>query len=129
MDDEELVRKLTTLMLQRLGYRVTTCSEGGEAIALYQDALYSGDPYAAVILDLKVPRGLSGLEAASGILDCDPQAKLVVSSGYFDSPVIAAYASFGFSAALPKPYTLQEMDAALLSLWQEKEGQVLYHSA
>ena len=43
----------------------------------------------------------------------DPQAKVIVSSGYPDSPVMQDYIQFGFSAAAGKPCSLIELSQAL----------------
>jgi len=104
MDDESVVRKVTSKMLECLGYRVTTCSNGGDAIELYREARRAGNPYRAVIMDLTIVGGMGGKEAAQHILALDPEARLVVSSGYFDDPVLADYRDYGFCAVLPKPY-------------------------
>ncbi|MFZ2948338.1 MAG: ATP-binding protein, partial [Desulfuromonadaceae bacterium] len=104
MDDEDTIRDLASGMLGDLGYRVKTCGNGVEAIALYSAAMAAGTPFSAVIMDLTVPGGMGGKEAAQHILRIDPQARLVVSSGYSNDPVMADYSRFGFCATVAKPY-------------------------
>ncbi|ACM21569.1 periplasmic substrate-binding sensor histidine kinase response regulator, PBPb and PAS domain-containing [Geotalea daltonii FRC-32] len=104
MDDEEMIRDLATELLGALGYKVSTAADGKEAVAMYRDAQESGRPYSAVIMDLTVPGGMGGKEAARLILDAYPDARLIVSSGYSEDPVMAEYARFGFCAAMVKPY-------------------------
>lgn len=78
--------------------------EGQDAADRYAEAARAaGHPFSAAILDLTVPGGLGGKEAAELILRVDPGACLIASSGYSDDPVMAAPTAFGFSAALPKP--------------------------
>jgi PAS domain S-box-containing protein len=113
MDDEEAIRRLAIQMLGRLGYRVDTAPEGGEAVAMYSAALGSGNPYAAVILDLTVPCGIGGLETVGLLHVIDPQARVLVSSGYSSDPVMASYADYGFAAVLPKPWNLARLVEAL----------------
>jgi|GEM_PF-445542 len=109
MDDEEMILDLTSEILGEYGYHVQTCVNGDEAIALYKAAKEAGVPFSAVIMDLTIPGGMGGKEAARHILDIDPNALLVVSSGYSNDPVVAEYAQYGFSAMMAKPYKATEV--------------------
>jgi PAS domain S-box-containing protein len=60
MDDEEMLRMLSSQILEHLGYQVSTCANGEEAIALYVAAKEKGTPYFAVIMDLTIPAGMGG---------------------------------------------------------------------
>lgn len=113
MDDDEMVREFAAMALERLGHRVVTCSDGDEAIALYNLARKERMPFAVVIMDLTVPGGMGGAEAARRILALDSGAILVVSSGYSDDPVVANYKKYGFSAAMGKPYTAENIAKVL----------------
>jgi CheY-like chemotaxis protein len=117
MDDEECIRTLAASMLSHLGYNATTCANGEEAISRYRAARMSGHAYLGVIMDLTVPGGMGGKDAAGEILFIDPEATLIVSSGYSDDPVMANHARYGFRALLPKPYTLNEMARVLTALF------------
>jgi CheY-like chemotaxis protein len=116
MDDEEIIQDLSSEMLKHLGYDVAICSTGTEAIALYQEAMRSGTPYSAVIMDLTIPGGMGGKETATRILEIDPAACLIVSSGYSNDPIMADYSNFGFSGAVSKPYNMAEFSQLISSL-------------
>jgi len=116
MDDELIVRDITAEMLGKLGYQVTTCNNGEEAVDLYRAAKGSGNQFVAAIMDLTIPGGMGGKEAAQQILQIDPSACLIVSSGYSNDQILADYSSHGFSAALAKPYVYDELEQVLLSL-------------
>ncbi|WP_026842611.1 ABC transporter substrate-binding protein [Citrifermentans bremense] len=113
MDDEEMIRELTQSMLVELGYRVEVCSDGAEAVELYRAACARGERYSAVIMDLTVPGGMGGKDAARRILELDPEARLIVSSGYSNDPVMSEHRSFGFCATLVKPYTAGDIGRVL----------------
>jgi two-component system, cell cycle sensor histidine kinase and response regulator CckA len=119
MDDEETIRELAVDMLQYLGFDVITCRTGEEAVQLYQEADASGHPFFAAIMDLTVPAGMGGKEAAQQILSQDPDARLIVSSGYSNDPVVARYKEFGFCAAVVKPYRPEEIREALREAGRE----------
>ena len=113
MDDEELIRDLSAQMLEYLGYRVTTCVDGAEAISCYEAALASGAPFSAVIMDLTIPGGMGGKEAATHILAIDPKACLIVSSGYSNDPIMSDHRKFGFCGAVAKPYSIDGLNKQL----------------
>ena len=113
MDDEEIIRSLTTEMLIRLGGITDTATNGEEALTMYQQAMQEGTPYDLVILDLTVPGAMGGKEAIKELLAIDPGAKVIVSSGYADDPVMALYNEHGFKAVAAKPYTLNELKHAI----------------
>ena len=64
MDDDELIRDIASSILIHLGYEVTTCTNGEEAIEIYKTSVASGAPFLAIIMDLTIPGGLGGKEAA-----------------------------------------------------------------
>jgi PAS domain S-box-containing protein len=113
MDDEASIRTLGEAMLRRLGWQAETCADGAEAVRLYRGNLEAGHPYDAVIMDLTVPGGMGGKEAAAAILRFAPDAWLIVSSGYSNDPVMADVASCGFRGAVAKPYDLPRLREAL----------------
>jgi signal transduction histidine kinase/CheY-like chemotaxis protein len=109
MDDEEGLRQLLEGVLTRLGYQVQTSRDGAEAIALCEEALAAGCGYDAAMLDLTVCGGMGGLEAAARLKEIDPSLKLIVSSGYSDSPVLSDFRKFGFDDVLPKPWAMAQL--------------------
>jgi CheY-like chemotaxis protein/anti-sigma regulatory factor (Ser/Thr protein kinase) len=109
MDDDEMVRELADITLKRFGYEVVCCDNGAAAVSLYRTTREEGVPFSLVIMDLTIPGGMGGIEAARQILAFDPEAKLIVSSGYSDDPVMASFADYGFCAALEKPYNVEEI--------------------
>lgn len=105
MDDEEMICHLIQSALRSVGLEVDDCADGEEAITAF-DAAAAGDrPYDLVIMDLTIPGGLGGREAAAAIHARHPGARLIVSSGYSDDPVMADHRAHGFLAAVPKPFS------------------------
>jgi two-component system cell cycle sensor histidine kinase/response regulator CckA len=121
MDDEEAIRDIASQMLITLGYEVTCALDGEEAIALYQNAKESGQPFRAVILDLTVPGGMGGEETIEKLRAMDPQVKAIVSSGYANAPVIADFRRYGFNGVAAKPYTIAELGEVLQRVLTERE--------
>jgi len=113
MDDEDALRVLFRAVLARLGYDVETARDGTEAISLYQQAGAAGKRFDAVLLDLTVIGGMGGVETAARLKELDPDARLIVSSGYSDAPVMSEFADYGFTAVILKPWTVKEISDVL----------------
>jgi len=113
VDDERDVRDVAGEMLAALGCEADPCADGAEAVRRYEAALGGGRGYAAVILDLTIPGGMGGSEAARRILEIDPDARLIVSSGYSNDPILSSYAEHGFRGRIAKPYRLADLAAVI----------------
>jgi signal transduction histidine kinase/ActR/RegA family two-component response regulator len=109
MDDEESVRKTVGLMLEGLGYSCECVTNGSEAILAFQKAKDGGIPFIAAIFDLTIAGEMGGKEAAAIIRATDHSAKIFVSSGYAQDPVLSNPALYGFTAGIPKPYSMAEL--------------------
>jgi PAS domain S-box-containing protein len=119
MDDEEIIRNLTTEILGTLGHTVEVAKHGQEAIDKYESAMAAGKPFDIVILDLTVRGGMGGLETIQKLLEINPAVKAIVSSGYSDDVTTATYEKQGFKAFLNKPYdvdTLREVLNRMLTI-------------
>jgi len=109
MDDEEIVRDVAGEMLLLLGHEAVLSADGEEAVGLYKESLGSDRPFDLVIMDLTIPGGMGGAEAVQKIRNLDADAKVMVSSGYSNDPIMANCREYGFCAAIVKPYQLQEL--------------------
>ena len=116
MDDEDAVREVATEMLGALGCEVECAADGARAVELYRWAREGDRPFDAVLMDLTVPGGMGGREAARELLALDPKAKIVASSGYSTDPVMADPLRHGFRTTIAKPYTVKELARILTSV-------------
>jgi PAS domain S-box-containing protein len=80
VDDEPQLLDIGKKMLASHNYRVDTASQGREGLAMYAKGLQEGDPYLLVILDMAMPV-MDGSQFLSRILEIDPKAKVLVSTG------------------------------------------------
>jgi len=69
----------------------------------------SGTPVDLTIMDLTIPGGMGGKEAVRKILAINSEAKVIVSSGYSNDPVMANFKDYGFRAVIVKPFQLMEL--------------------
>ena len=113
MDDEEIVRDVVGLMLFKLGYDVSLSKDGEEAIEQYRNSRASGESFDFVILDLNIKDGIGGKEACRRLLEIDPSANCIASSGYPVDLVMMEFEKYGFKGAISKPYRLNCLDEVL----------------
>src|SRR5205823_2987865 len=109
MDDEEPLRMMAETLLARLGFDVTTVSDGNAAVREYEAGKSTGRPYNVVVLDLTVAGGIGGHEAMMRLLKIDPSVRAIVSSGYSSNPVLADHRTHGFVGRLAKPYRITDL--------------------
>jgi signal transduction histidine kinase/ActR/RegA family two-component response regulator len=122
MDDEPFVRDVIGAMLERLGYEPAFAEHGEEAIARYEEARRAGTPFDAVIMDLTVPGGMGGVEAARRLRELDPRVRIVVSSGYSNDPVMANFRDYGFVGVARKPFKVGELSRVMGEALAERRG-------
>jgi two-component system, cell cycle sensor histidine kinase and response regulator CckA len=114
MDDEAMILEVAARMLRHIGFSdIQTTANGKDAVDAYRKAMEEGKPFTVVIMDLTVPGGMGGEEAVKSLLEINPGAKVIVSSGYASGPVLSDYRSYGFSAVVGKPYTVDELAHAM----------------
>jgi PAS domain S-box-containing protein len=109
MDDDPLVLDVAGRLLADAGYEVAFAQDGEEAIALYEKAKESDQPFHAVILDLTIQGGMGGKEAIKRLRQLDPEVRAIVSSGYSNDPVMASFREYGFHGVVAKPYTIEQL--------------------
>ncbi len=113
MDDEKILQELVSAMLGYLGYEVVCAGNGEEAIEYYQRALAEQRPFTVVMVDLTIPGGMGGFETMQKLREIDPEVKTIVSSGYFNDPILTNYKQHGFSGFIAKPYQMAGLEAVL----------------
>ena len=115
VDDEEIVLDVGEQMLRRLGYRVLSTTSGSEAVELFQQHQVD-----LVILDLVMPE-MSGSKTFDQIRAIDPDARILLASGYSaesKASDIMNRASCGF---LQKPFDLNTLSAKIHEILQEPQ--------
>jgi signal transduction histidine kinase/ActR/RegA family two-component response regulator len=116
LDDDVMILEITGKILERLGYEPVLARTGEEAVEKYEACLVEGKIIGKVILDLEVKHGMGGVETMEKLSSLNPGIKGIVASGYANDPTMENFASFGFSAALSKPFSIETLRKALEKL-------------
>ena len=110
VDDEQMIRSLSSKMLNQLGYTALTAEDGQEGVEIFRQ---HAAEITCVVLDLTMPN-MSGDEALRELRMIDPSVPVVVISGYHEHEV-----ALRFSGAAPptgflhKPFGLDDFSSAL----------------
>ncbi len=105
VEDEEAIRNSGESILSLFGYSVLTAANGREGLELYREKRHE---IALVILDLIMPE-MSGRDCLREILSIDPNAKVLIASGYTANGRIDQALREKARAFLRKPYEAQRM--------------------
>ncbi len=117
VDDEEPQRFIISKLLEQLNYSVLTFPSGEEAAAhLLQN---SAD---LVLLDMIMDPGLSGRETYEQIIECHPEQKVILLSGFGADNEVKKTIAMGANHFLKKPFTLQELGLAVKAVLAGKRS-------
>ena len=105
VDDEEQLREMTGRILEDRGFSVCQAENGEQGLELYRDAPGEID---LVVLDLSMP-GMGGQKCLEKLLELDPEAKVVISSGYAANGAVARTLETGAAAFVSKPYNKSKL--------------------
>ena len=111
VDDEENIRMTVKVMLENLGYTVTTAANGKDAVETYK----KNKNIDLVIMDMNMPV-MSGYEAFEEIKKYDKKSRVIISSGYSGEAVQETALKSGISGILEKPYRIHELSEAVKKL-------------
>lgn len=101
IDDETEVREVVRDMLSARGMEVLTAKDGFEALALYKKQSAVID---VILLDMAMP-GMNGDEVLRHILEIQPDARVIVSSGFIEENIAAQFGNSKPAGFLYKPFT------------------------
>ncbi|MEW6265757.1 MAG: PAS domain S-box protein [Thermodesulfobacteriota bacterium] len=116
VDDEEAILETARTILEENGYCVLTAESGEEAISLYRQEKGRID---LIILDLNMP-GMGGYSCLKEILSLNPEARILISSGYSANGQAKASLESGAKGFIGKPYRLLDMLVRVREVLNEK---------
>jgi len=112
VDDEPAIVKMTTRLLESLGYRVDSCTDSLDALARFREAPQS---YDLVLTDMTMPN-LTGEQLCAELLHIRPGLPIILCTGYSDRISPEQADSIGISAFLYKPVIKAQLAQTVLDL-------------
>jgi CheY-like chemotaxis protein len=109
VDDEEMIIDVGDEILQEMGYRVLSARGGKEAIEIYEK---EQDNIDMVILDMIMP-DVGGGEAYDKIKRINPNAKVLLSSGYSIDGEASQILERGCNGFIQKPFGMKQLSQTI----------------
>jgi CheY-like chemotaxis protein len=105
VDDEPVLVEVGQMMLERLGYQVTTCSSGPAALEVFKNAPQDID---LVISDMTMPK-MTGDKLAAALLAIKPDLPIILCTGFSSKVSDDKIAEMGIKALMMKPLAQSDM--------------------
>jgi two-component system cell cycle sensor histidine kinase/response regulator CckA len=115
IDDDLSLRRVICKSLEREGYAILPPTTPEEALA-YVD---QGGSFDLLLTDMVMP-SISGPELAARLLSRDPEAKVLMMSGYLDDVFERFEAIRDQMHFLPKPFTASQLVEMIRVVWGEQ---------
>jgi CheY-like chemotaxis protein len=109
VDDEPVLVKVTCKALISLGYQVTACANGSEALDRFKAA---PDQFDLVITDMTMPR-MNGDKLAVELLKLRPDIPIIICTGFSHQITMEKANEIGIRSLLMKPVFLDDLTRTL----------------
>ena len=112
VDDDEIILNMSSKILEKLGYRVLRATSGKKALEVYEAEKGGID---LVILDVVMP-GMGGGETFDRIRAIDPQAKVLLLSGYSLDDEAGEILKRGCEGFIEKPFKVKDLSLKIKAI-------------
>jgi CheY-like chemotaxis protein/GGDEF domain-containing protein len=106
-------------------FYVDYATQGEEAVELVKESFRKGESYAAILMDIRMPPGIDGLEASKIIRTFDPSVQIFIITAYSDYSVDEIVGTLNHDVmVLKKPFyneDLLQFTANALKSWRRME--------
>ncbi len=119
VDDEYIMREVSRNILEQTGFEVLATGEGKEALELYRQHMAS---IRLILVDRTMPT-MPGEEVLERILSLNPEARIVLMSGYRSDSTVRELIDKGMAEFLPKPFRPEELVEKVRSVIAPQETQ------
>jgi PAS domain S-box-containing protein len=109
VDDEEPIVTLGRRVLERLGYKVDTCTSGRDALEVFRA---DPDRYDLVISDQTMPK-MTGVELVAELRAIRPDLPVILTSGLSEELARETAASVGVNDYIMKPFISADISRAI----------------
>jgi two-component system NtrC family sensor kinase len=115
VDDEASVRSFCRSVLERMGFAVTVCESGTEALQLLD-----GESFDLLLIDLRMPN-ISGADVLQRIRWRSAELAIIVITGHASVEETARTTLLGAQGILLKPFTIDELRAVVSEVLRKRQ--------
>jgi nitrogen-specific signal transduction histidine kinase/CheY-like chemotaxis protein len=105
VDDERLILEVAQLMLEKLGFRVISASNGPDAIEIFKN---QKDQITLIILDMIMPE-MNGGDVFDRLKAIDQNVRVILASGYSLNGHASDIMTRGCRGFIQKPFSLEDL--------------------
>jgi two-component system, cell cycle sensor histidine kinase and response regulator CckA len=116
VEDEEMLMMSLRMVLAEKGYKVLSAGDGLAAVNLYRERKKE---IALVLTDLGLPK-MNGIEECTQIKKINPNAQIIVATGFLDPGMKSEFLKVGVQQFLYKPYDLRKVLKVIREMLDEK---------
>jgi len=116
IDDEEIIRRVSRSLLEKLGYEAVVASTGREGIDIFDR---QNGSIVLVVVDLTIS-DISGREVIRHIRSSGRNVRILVSSGSSNQEDILICRSLGAEGFLQKPYTIEDFSHCIHNILHDE---------
>ncbi len=105
VDDEQSVRTVVKVILERAGFHVVCAEDGRQALEIFRA---HSAAVVVVLLDLTMPN-MDGIETFTELKRLKPDVRVILSSGYSEQDATSTLAGHGLRGFIQKPYSAEAL--------------------
>ncbi len=109
IEDEEIIRWTTTMILEDMGFNVTIAVDGKNGFEIFEQ---NKNKYDLVLLDMVMPR-MNGKECYIKLKECSPEVNVIFISGYSPHHELDLENDKNLKAFLQKPFRKNDLINAI----------------
>jgi signal transduction histidine kinase/ActR/RegA family two-component response regulator len=109
VEHDEQTMVVATAMIEYLGLEVVSVADTSQAMNLYRQAVEQGTNFAGALINVTDEDDRQAIVLCRELRDLDPSLRIIATSGFPVGPVMSDCRGYGFSNALPKPYTIDDL--------------------
>ena len=117
VDDEPAVMEIGTILLESVGYKVTSQTDCVSALEVFRS---SPDEFDLVITDYTMPK-LTGLDLAREVLKIRPDIRILLCTGFSEKITPESVNELGMGL-LMKPYGMRQISEAVRKILDAQKG-------
>ena len=115
VDDQFSDRETLKTILEDKGYRVATAKDGTEAIEMVKSRHYD-----IIFLDVRLP-GMDGVETFEQVKKIDPEATVIMMTGYTEEDLVKRAVSEGAYTCIYKPFDMEKVIGLVGNISKKKK--------
>jgi PAS domain S-box-containing protein len=112
IDDEEIVRLITSELLNELGYDIYSFSSGEKALQFYKDNYQTID---LVMLDKQMPY-MDGVEVYRKMIEINPKVKVIILTGYNIDKEMEEIFGKDSNRIIQKPVNIEKLSQTIVDV-------------